>query len=123
LARSGGGTADSYNPTAATGMAAANGWRCRFLSCSGAVSPDGLGVEARPPNPSDYQYVIFQQGPVTITRHSLTLAVRLPLIYYSTNHALTTAPEEITAAMSLMRPWRRLNTEIALTLTLSRFIP
>jgi len=41
-----------------------------FLS-AGAVSPDGLGVgrlpDKRLPPTSDYQYVIFQQGPVTIT--------------------------------------------------------
>jgi energy-coupling factor transport system permease protein len=112
-----------------------------FVLLIGVISPDGLGVDYQPRlpdsatalNPSDYQYVIFQQGPVTITRHSLTLAVRfsttLFTLIYSTNlYLLTTAPEEITTAIeSLMRPWRRLNwpvTEIALTLTLSlRFIP
>ena len=82
---------------------------------------------------SNYQYVLFQQGPITITRRSLELAVRLSTslftLIYSTNlYLLTTGPEEITAGLeSLMLPLRRLKlpvTEIALTLTLSlRFIP
>lgn len=112
-----------------------------FVLLLGAISPDGLGVDyqsrlpttATAPNPSDYQYVLFQQGPVTVTRRSLTLAIRystlLFTLIYSTNlYLLTTAPEEITAGIeSLMQPLRRLKwpvTEIALTLTLSlRFIP
>jgi len=113
-----------------------------FVLILAAISPDTLGVDYQPrlppdeltaPNASGYQYVLFQQGPVTITRRSLDLAVRLSTILftliYSTNlYLLTTAPEEITAGIeSLMRPLRRLNwpvTEIALTLTLSlRFIP
>ncbi|MBD2302430.1 energy-coupling factor transporter transmembrane protein EcfT [Nostoc sp. FACHB-190] len=121
-----------------------------------AVSPDGLGVNYQPrlpaneqilapkPNSSSpksqpalstkkYSYVLFHQGPVRITRRSLDLAVRLSTILftviYSTNlYLLTTAPEEITAAIeSIMQPLRRLKlpvTEITLTLTLSlRFIP
>ena len=82
---------------------------------------------------SDYRYVLFERGPVTITRRSLDLAVRLSTslftLIYSTNlFLLVTAPEEITAGLeSLMLPLRRLKlpvTEIALTLTLSlRFIP
>lgn len=108
----------------------------------GAISPDAIGVDYQPrlppdqlnvPNPSDYQYILFQKGPITVTRRSLDLAVRLSTLLFiliqSTNlYLLTTAPEEITAGIeSLMRPLRRLNwpvTEIALTLTLSlRFIP
>ncbi|BAY17766.1 hypothetical protein NIES21_36080 [Anabaenopsis circularis NIES-21] len=125
-----------------------------------AVSPDGLGVSYQPRLPANekiltpnsaqaerpanntqhsplstkkYSYVLFHQGPVKITRHSLDLAVRLSTILftviYSTNlYLLTTAPEEITAAIeSIMQPLRRLKipvTEITLTLTLSlRFIP
>lgn len=112
-----------------------------FVLILAAISPDGLGVDYQPrlpsdaiaPNPSDYEYILFEQGPVKVTRRSLDLAVRLSTILftliYSTNlYLLTTAPEEITAGIeSLMRPLRRLNwpvTEIALTLTLSlRFIP
>ena len=128
-----------------------------FILILGAISPDTLGVDHQPrlPRdeseflvlnssansesttqnypPSDYQYTLLQKGPVTVTRRSLDLAVRLSTILftliYSTNlYLLTTAPEEITAGIeSLMRPLRRLNwpvTEIALTLTLSlRFIP
>lgn len=85
------------------------------------------------PNTSKYSYVLFQQGPIKITRRSLDLAIRVSTLLftliYSTNlYLLTTAPEEITAGIeSLMRPLRRLNlpvTEITLTLTLSlRFIP
>ncbi len=85
------------------------------------------------PQPTDYDYIVFKGGPVTVTRRSLNLAVRVSTLLftliYSTNlFLLTTAPEEITAGLeSLMRPLRRLNwpvTEITLTLTLSlRFIP
>lgn len=85
------------------------------------------------PQPTNYRYVLFSAGPVTITRRSLDLAVRVSTVLftliYSTNlFLLTTAPEEITAGLeSLMRPLRRLKvpvTEITLTLTLSlRFIP
>lgn len=127
----------------------------------GAITPDGMGVNYQPrlpaaetelnsqstnqnsntakhsqaltPKASNYSYVLFHQGPVTVTRHSLDLAVSLSsmlfTLIYSTNlYLLTTAPEEITASIeSLMQPLRRLNwpvTEIALTLTLSlRFIP
>ncbi|MCL1462981.1 energy-coupling factor transporter transmembrane component T family protein [Argonema galeatum] len=80
-----------------------------------------------------YSYIVLKQGPITITRRSLDLAIRVSTLLftliYSTNlYLLTTAPEEITAGIeSLMRPLRRFNwpvTEIVLTLTLSlRFIP
>jgi energy-coupling factor transport system permease protein len=85
------------------------------------------------PQPTPYQYVLFHEGFIRITRRSLELAVRVStLIFtliYSTNlYLLTTAPEEITAGLdTLMRPLRRFNipvTEIVLTLTLAlRFIP
>jgi energy-coupling factor transport system permease protein len=84
-------------------------------------------------NPQQYSYILFKQGPITITRRSLDLGIRVSTLLftliYSTNlYLLTTAPEEITAGIeSLMGPLRWLNwpvTEIALTLTLSlRFIP
>ncbi len=109
-------------------------------------NPFGIGQESVPeaaasetviltnlPQPTDYSYILLEAGPVTITRRSLDLAVRVSTVIftliYSTNlYLLTTAPEEITAGLeSLMLPLRRLNipvTEIALTLTLSlRFIP
>lgn len=102
----------------------------------GDSSPQTPSVEqSNPtlPQPTAYRYVLFNQGPVEITRRSLDLAVSVStllftLIYSSNLYLLTTAPEEITAGIeSLMRPLRRLNwpvTEIALTLTLSlRFIP
>ncbi len=125
-----------------------------FVLVLGAVSPDGLGIGHQPRLPAniqllqpqpvkpvtlpvdekkDYKYVLFNQGPAKVTRHSLDLAVRLSTIFftiiYSTNlFLLTTAPEEITAGLeNLMQPLRRFNvpvTEITLTLTLSlRFIP
>jgi energy-coupling factor transport system permease protein len=85
------------------------------------------------PQPTEYRYVLVQQGPITITRRSLDLGIRVSTLLftliYSTNlYLLTTAPEEITAAIeNWMEPLRRLKlpvTEIALTLTLSlRFIP
>lgn len=83
--------------------------------------------------PTDYRYVVFQRGPIRVTRRSLDLAIRVSTLLftliYSTNlFLLTTAPEEVTAGLEdLMRPLRRFNlpvTEVALTLTLSlRFIP
>ncbi|MBD1845911.1 energy-coupling factor transporter transmembrane protein EcfT [Cyanobacteria bacterium FACHB-63] len=83
--------------------------------------------------PTDYQYVVFQRGPIRVTRRSLDLAIRvgtlLFTLIYSTNlFLLTTAPEEVTAGLEdLMSPLRRFNipvTEVTLTLTLSlRFIP
>lgn len=85
------------------------------------------------PQPTAYRYVVFQQGPLTITRYSLELGIRVSTLFftliYSTNlYLLTTAPEAITAGIEdLMQPLRLFKlpvTEIALTLTLSlRFIP
>jgi len=94
---------------------------------SGSQTPLSL------PQPTSYRYVVFEQGPVTVTRRSLELGIRtgtiLFTLIYSTNlYLLTTAPEEITAGLeSLMQPLRRFRwpiTEIVLTLTLSlRFLP
>ncbi|HIK44872.1 MAG TPA: energy-coupling factor transporter transmembrane protein EcfT [Leptolyngbyaceae cyanobacterium M65_K2018_010] len=85
------------------------------------------------PQPTAYRYVLFDWGPLTVTRRSLELGIRIgtllfTLIYGTNLYLLTTAPEEITLALeSLMAPLRRLGlpvTEIALTVTLSlRFIP
>lgn len=85
------------------------------------------------PQPTNYRYVLFKQGPIKITRKSLDLGINVSTLFftviYSTNlYLLTTASEEITCAIeNLMQPLRRLHwpvTEIALTLTLSlRFIP
>ncbi|HIK28786.1 MAG: CbiQ family ECF transporter T component [Oscillatoriaceae bacterium SKW80] len=85
------------------------------------------------PQPTDYSYVLFQQGPLRVTRRSFVLGLSVSTLYftliYSTNlFLLTTAPEEITAGLeNLMQPLRYLRlpvTEISLTLTLSlRFIP
>ncbi|MEH1941303.1 MAG: energy-coupling factor transporter transmembrane protein EcfT [Nostoc sp.] len=127
-----------------------------FVLAIAAISPDGMGVDYQPRLPANeqiltqplnsnntvqeqvvekkkYSYVLFQKGPVKVTRYSLDLAVRLSTliftVIYSTNlYLLTTAPEEITSGIeSLMQPLRRFKlpvTEIALTLTLSlRFIP
>jgi energy-coupling factor transport system permease protein len=85
------------------------------------------------PQPTPYRYVVFDWGPITVTRRSLDLGIRIgtllfTLIYGTNLYLLTTAPEEITLALeTLMSPlrWLRLPvTEIALTVTLSlRFIP
>jgi len=107
-----------------------------------AIAPDGYAINTQPrlppssltlPQPTDYNYILWTAGPVTITRRSLDLAIRVStllftVIYSSTLFLLTTAPEEITEGIeSMMRPLRRFGvpvTEIALTLTLSlRFIP
>jgi energy-coupling factor transport system permease protein len=104
--------------------------------------PDGLGIESQPrlpaseiklPQPTDYNYVLFDSNWRSITRRSLELAVRtstliFTLIYSTNLYLLTTAPEEITAGLEeLLEPLRRTKlpiTEIVLTLTLSlRFIP
>ncbi len=106
------------------------------------VASDGLAVnhqlrlppsDLNLPQPTNYQYILFQKSWVTVTRRSLDLGVRISslvfTLIYSTNvYLLTTAPEEITAGIeSLTRPLERLKipiTEIVLTLTLSlRFIP
>ncbi|MGQ9872490.1 energy-coupling factor transporter transmembrane component T family protein [Leptodesmis sp.] len=92
------------------------------------------GLEAPSlPQPTDYSYVVVKRGPITITRRSLDLAIRVSTLLftliYSTNlYLLTTAPEEVTAAIeNWLEPLRQFKlpvTEISLTLTLSlRFIP
>jgi energy-coupling factor transport system permease protein len=80
-----------------------------------------------------YRFTLLQQGPVTITRESVRLGIQFgtgffTLIYSTTLFLLTTAPEEITAALEQffqpLRRWKVPVTEIMLTLTLSlRFIP
>ncbi|BBA78902.1 putative cobalt ABC transporter permease [cyanobacterium endosymbiont of Rhopalodia gibberula] len=106
-----------------------------------AIAPDGLAVNAQPrlldgdlslPQPTDYDYILFDKGRL-ITRRSVELGIRIStlifILIYSTNlYLLTTAPEEITAGLEdLLEPLRHLKlpiTEIMLTLTLSlRFIP
>ncbi|MDE5090935.1 MAG: hypothetical protein O4750_03895 [Trichodesmium sp. St18_bin3_1_1] len=85
------------------------------------------------PQPTSYSYIIFQQNPITITRRSVDLGIRIATllftVIYSTNlYLLTTASEEITAGieylMGLLNKFNLPVTEISLTLTLSlRFIP
>jgi energy-coupling factor transport system permease protein len=85
------------------------------------------------PQPTEYRYVLFEQGAFKVTQRSLELATRLgtllfTLIYGVNLYLLTTAPEEITAGLeNLMQPLHRFQipvTELILTLTLSlRFIP
>ena len=113
-----------------------------FVFVVTSLSPDGLNLDYQPrlppsnidlPDPSDYQYVLFERGWATITRRSLDIAIRVStliftVIYSSNLYLLTTAPEEITAGLEdLIQPLRIFKlpvTEIALTLTLSlRFIP
>lgn len=108
------------------------------------VAPDGLAINYNPrfptvesteslPQPTDYQYLLWQKGNFMITRRSLDIAIRVSsllftLIYSSNLYLLTTAPEEITAGLDdLLQPLRYFKlpiTEIILTLTISlRFIP
>jgi energy-coupling factor transport system permease protein len=114
---------------------------CVLVFLITVIAPDGLAIDYQPRLPdsdilarsSDYQYVLFDQGRITITRRSLDLAIKIStllftLVYSSNLYLLTTAPEEITAGLeSLMMPleaWKIPITEILLTLTLSlRFIP
>jgi energy-coupling factor transport system permease protein len=128
---------------------------CTFVFLVACITPDGLGIsyQQRLPandqllvqqpnsltpipesnNEQNYSYLLIDKGPIKVTLRSFDLAFRfssiLFTVIYSTNlYLLTTAPEEITAAIeSLMQPLRRFKipvTEITLTLTLSlRFIP
>ena len=98
-----------------------------------AGAPEVPNLNATLPQPTDYSYVLFKREPITVTRRAIDLGIRastlLFTLIYSTNlYLLTTAPEEITAAIeNWLEPLRRFRwpiTEIALTLTLSlRFIP
>lgn len=125
-------------PAAAQKDAAANrrewynpfGWfQPASLSPTSAVNLTDLPQ----PQEKPYRYVLLQKGPVTITRQSLQLGIQLgtgyfTLIYSTTLFLLTTAPEEITAALDrVVQPlqrWKIPIVEISLTLTLSlRFIP
>ena len=115
---------------------------CILVFAIACFTPDGLGIDSQPrlptsdiqlSQPTDYHYVLFEKGRFTVTRRSMELAVRtstliFTLIYSTNLYLLTTAPEEITAALEeLLEPIRRTKlpiTEILLTLTLSlRFIP
>ncbi len=115
---------------------------CLLVFIITCLAPDGLAVNYQPrlppseldiPQPSSYEYVLFQKGIFTITRHSLDLALRIStllftLIYSSNLYLLTTAPEEIATGLEyVMQPLKQFKlpiTEIILTLTLSlRFIP
>ncbi len=109
----------------------------------GLILPDSASMPHQPRMPvepaviSNYTYVLFKfdQGwlHLKITRKSLKTAIYVStllftLIYSTTIFLLTTAPEEMTAALEkLMQPLKRFGvpvTEIALTLTLAlRFIP
>jgi energy-coupling factor transport system permease protein len=106
-----------------------------YQTIGSAPKPDPTGILTAPnlPSATDYRYVLFQNGIITVTNRSLSLAIRFStllftLLYSTTLYLLTTSPEEITAGLEdLMSPLRRFGvpvTEIALTLTLSlRFIP
>jgi energy-coupling factor transport system permease protein len=105
--------------------------------------PDTVSMPHQPRLPSEpavvsnYKFVLFQLDQsflhLKITRRSLKTATFIgtllfTLVYSTTIFLLTTAPEEMTAALEkLMQPLKRFKvpvTEIALTLTLSlRFIP
>ncbi|MBC7517125.1 MAG: hypothetical protein H7237_12000 [Alkalinema sp. FL-bin-369] len=106
-----------------------------YQTIGGSAKSDIGGLVTAPslPTATNYRYVLFQNGVITITNRSLSLAIRFStllftLLYSTTLYLLTTSPEEITAGLEdLMSPLRRFGvpvTEIALTLTLSlRFIP
>ncbi|MGG6293006.1 energy-coupling factor transporter transmembrane component T family protein [Leptolyngbya sp. AN02str] len=126
-----------------------------LLFCVTVFAPDGLNVSHQPrlpidefaetasirepepvpelPQPTDYRYIMLQQGPLRVTRRSLDLATRVGTLIFtllaSTNlYLLTTAPEEVTASIEqFLRPLNRFGlpvSEVVLTLTLAlRFIP
>jgi energy-coupling factor transport system permease protein len=107
------------------------------------LMPDSVSMPHQPRLPTEpaiasgYKFVLYQfdQGflHLKITRKSLKTAIYgstliFTMIYSTTIFLLTTAPEEVTAALEkLMQPLKKIKvpvTEIALTLTLSlRFIP
>ncbi|HEY9827341.1 MAG TPA: CbiQ family ECF transporter T component [Stenomitos sp.] len=103
-------------------------WNHSAPSVPATPNDDSVALSTRP-----YRYILLKQGPITITRRSLQLGIQLAsgyftLIYSTTLFLLTTAPEEITAALDKwvypLRRWRIPVVEISLTLTLSlRFIP
>jgi energy-coupling factor transport system permease protein len=107
-------------------------WYSRWSIKSPSMTPDKEN-HITLPQPTDYKYVLFQQGPINVTRRALDMGIRVStlfftVVYSTTLYLLTTASEEITAAIEeLMKPLGKLGlpvTEIALTLTLSlRFIP
>jgi energy-coupling factor transport system permease protein len=123
----------AQKPNTLPPAAAPNPWYNPFGL--GKPSAPASGVVSQPalPQPTDYRYIVFKRGSITITQRSVDLAIRystlLFTLIYSTNlFLLVTSPEEITAAIEdWMSPLRRFNlpiTEVALTLTLSlRFIP
>ncbi|MEL6398732.1 MAG: CbiQ family ECF transporter T component [Cyanobacteria bacterium J06626_4] len=97
-------------------------------------SPDQFPTAALTlPPPTGYQYVLVDQGPLTVTQRSLELGIRIStllftLIYGTNLFLLTTASEEVTVALEVLmwplRPLKAPVTEIALTVTLAlRFIP
>ena len=98
-----------------------------------ADAPKSTAAPPALPQPTNYRYILFKQGPITISQRSLELGIRVStliftLIYGTNLFLLTTASEEITAALEeLMQPLRWFKwpvTEIALTVTLAlRFIP
>ncbi len=114
-----------------------------IISGIALILPDSVSMPHQPRLPaetpivSSYKFVLlqFDQGflHLKITRKSLKTAIYggtliFTLIYSTTIFLLTTAPEEVTAALEkLMQPLKMFKvpvTEIALTLTLSlRFIP
>jgi energy-coupling factor transport system permease protein len=123
-------------PQAASSAAAAN--RRVWYDPFGWFQPSTPAIPSSTSAPSileikPYRYVLLQKGPVTVTRESLRLGVQLctgyfTLIYSTTLFLLTTAPEEITAALDTvtqpLKRWKIPVIEISLTLTLSlRFIP
>jgi energy-coupling factor transport system permease protein len=107
------------------------------------LAPDSVSMPHQPRLPAEpavvtnYKFVLFQFDRgflhLKITRKSLKTALYagtliFTLIYSTTIFLLTTASEEVTAALEkLMQPLKKLGvpvTEIALTLTLAlRFIP
>jgi energy-coupling factor transport system permease protein len=96
-------------------------------------TPPVSAFDPAPESPKPYRFILFHQGPLTITRESVKLGIQFStgfftLIYSTTLFLLTTAPEEITTSLEQffqpLRRWKVPVTEIILTLTLSlRFIP
>jgi energy-coupling factor transport system permease protein len=125
----------SPQPAATVAAASRREWHENLSSWFQSLlqSPKAVTEQPNLESHKPYRYVLLKKGPVTITRQSLRLGVQLctgyfTLIYCTTLFLLTTAPEEITAALDVvLRPLKRWKVpviEISLTLTLAlRFIP
>jgi energy-coupling factor transport system permease protein len=100
---------------------------------TGGITPEQFPLTVNTKQPTDYRYIVWKAGNITITRRSLELGLKVSTliftyIYAPTLYLLVTAPEEITASLATLSSplrWLKIPTlEVVLTLTLAlRFVP